>query len=107
MSEPDAAVSAEDIAAKEAAALFKIHGVDQRSSELIFKHDALGPDVSIRMRQDGSTSAAFVPGTSTVIWPCAYTLGDFLCDATAVGLLHHSRRVRLVTWSERAGVDRW
>ena len=37
----------------------------------------------IRLRQDGSDSAAFVPGTSTVIWPCAYSLGDFLCDATA------------------------
>ena len=71
-----------DVAAKEAAAFFKIHGVDQRSPELSFTHDALGPDVTIRMRQDGSTSASFVPGTSTVIWPCAYTLGDFLCDAT-------------------------
>ena len=76
-------MSEEDVAAKEAAALFKIHGVDQRSSELTFAHEALGADITIRMRQDGSTSAAFVPGTSTVIWPCAYTLADFLCDATA------------------------
>ena len=72
----------DDVAAKEAAAFFKIHGVDQRSPELLFQHDALGTDVTIRMRQDGSTSAAFLPGTSTVIWPCAYSLGDFLCDAS-------------------------
>ena len=68
----------------EVEALFKIHGVDQRSSELLYAHPALGGDASpIRLRQDGSDSAAFVPGTSTVIWPCAYSLGDFLCDATA------------------------
>ena len=69
--------------AKEAEALFRIHGVDQRSSELTFTHPALADGAPIRLRQDGSDSdAAFVPGTSTVIWPCAYTLGDFLCDAT-------------------------
>jgi predicted nicotinamide N-methyase len=68
----------------EVEALFKIHGVDQRSSELLYAHPALGGDASpVRLRQDGSDSAAFVPGTSTVIWPCAYSLGDFLCDATA------------------------
>ena len=73
----------DDIAAKEAEALFKIHGVDQRSAELAFSHPALGgEDAPVRMRQDGSTSKAFVPGTSTVIWPCAYSLGDYLCDAT-------------------------
>ena len=68
----------------EVEALFKIHGVDQRSSELLYAHPTLGGDASpVRLRQDGSDSAAFVPGTSTVIWPCAYSLGDFLCDATA------------------------
>ena len=68
----------------EVEALFKIHGVDQRSSELLYAHPALGGDASpVRLRQDGSDSAAFVPGTSTVIWPCAYSLGDFLYDATA------------------------
>ena len=73
----------DDIADKEAEALFKIHGVDQRSAELAFSHPALGgEDAPVRMRQDGSTSKAFVPGTSTVIWPCAYSLGDYLCDAT-------------------------
>tara|TARA_B110000977_G_scaffold81731_1_gene109305 strand:- start:10745 stop:11536 length:792 start_codon:yes stop_codon:yes gene_type:complete len=71
----------------EAEALFKIHGVDQRSRELVFTHPALGGDESpIRLRQDGSDSHQFVPGTSTVIWPCAYSLGDFLCDATASNL---------------------
>ena len=77
-------MSADDyIADKEAEALFKIHGVDQRSAELAFSHPALGgEDAPVRMRQDGSTSKAFVPGTSTVIWPCAYSLGDYLCDAT-------------------------
>ena len=73
----------DDVKAKEADALFKIHGVDQRSAELAFSHRALGGDEApVRMRQDGSTSKAFVPGTSTVIWPCAYSLGDYLCDAT-------------------------
>ena len=73
----------DDVKAKEAEALFKIHGVDQRSAELAFSHRALGGDEApVRMRQDGSTSKAFVPGTSTVIWPCAYSLGDYLCDAT-------------------------
>ena len=73
----------DDVKAKEAEALFKIHGVDQRSAELVFSHRALGGDEApVRMRQDGSTSKAFVPGTSTVIWPCAYSLGDYLCDAT-------------------------
>ena len=68
----------------EVEALFKIHGVDQRSSELLYAHPTLGGDASpVRLRQDGSDSAAFVPGTSTVICPCAYSLGDFLCDATA------------------------
>ena len=73
----------EERKAKEAEALFRIHGVDQRSSELTFTHPALADGAPIRLRQDGSDSNAFVPGTSTVIWPCAYTLGDFLCDATA------------------------
>ena len=68
--------------ASEVAALFKIHGVDQRSSELVFTHPALDDGGHITLRQDGSNSEDFVPGTSTVIWPCAYSLGDFLCDAT-------------------------
>ena len=74
---------ADDVAAKEAAALFKIHGVDQRSPSLTFEHAALGDGVVVAVRQDGSTSRSFLPGTSTVIWPCAYTLADILCDATA------------------------
>ena len=74
---------ADDVAAKEAAALFKIHGVDQRSPSLSFEHAALGDGVVVAVRQDGSTSRSFLPGTSTVIWPCAYTLADILCDATA------------------------
>ena len=63
----------EERKAKEAEALFRIHGVDQRSSELTFTHPALADGAPIRLRQDGSDSNAFVPGTSTVIWPCAYT----------------------------------
>ena len=66
--------------ASEVAALFKIHGVDQRSSELVFTHPALDDGGHITLRQDGSNSEDFVPGTSTVIWPCAYTLGDFTCQ---------------------------
>ena len=77
MSEPP-----DPLRAEEAEALFKIHGVDQRSPTLEYAHPALGARPLV-LRQDGSTSAAFTPGTSTVIWPCAFTLGDFLCDATA------------------------
>jgi predicted nicotinamide N-methyase len=77
------AADAEAARVLEMAALFKIHGVDQRSSELLYVHPALGGDETpIRLRQEGSNSSKFVPGTSTVIWPCAYSLGDFLCDAT-------------------------
>ena len=36
----------DDVKAKEASALFKIHGVDQRSAELAFSHRALGGDES-------------------------------------------------------------
>ena len=59
--------------------LRKIHGVDQRSPEVTFNHPVLSD--AVRVRQMGATSAQFVPGTSSVIWPCAYALAHSLCEA--------------------------
>ena len=81
---PSVVVAAADLAAFEAERLAKIHGTDQRSAELVFRHAALGAGEAgrILLKQQGADSKGFVPGTSTIIWPCAYSLGDFLCDAS-------------------------
>ena len=55
-----------------------IHGVDQRSSQLLFEHPAL--PAPLRLVQHGALSPRFRPDTSSVVWPMAWRLARLLCD---------------------------
>ncbi|KAK3271732.1 hypothetical protein CYMTET_19938 [Cymbomonas tetramitiformis] len=59
-----------------------IHGCDQRSATLSFSHPKLPHPISLE--QHGATSDGFVPGTSSVIWPSARLLSEYLCEAEII-----------------------
>ena len=55
-----------------------IHGCNQRAPCVEFMHGLLSKP--LRLEQRGATSGDFVQGTSSVIWPAASRLAEYLCD---------------------------
>lgn len=74
----------------------RIHGCDQRSATVCFRHealeaaedeDAVGCEQTrlsgvVEVSQRGSGSKQFVANTSTVIWPMCLVAAERFCDAT-------------------------
>eukprot|EP00439_Symbiodinium_sp_Y106_P080128 s616_g18.t2 len=60
------------------AAVDAIHGCNQRAPCVEFMHGLLSKP--LRLEQRGATSGDFVQGTSSVIWPAASRLAEYLCD---------------------------
>ncbi|CAJ1332300.1 unnamed protein product [Effrenium voratum] len=58
-----------------------IHGCDQRSPVVEFNHPRL--EEALHLEQRGADSGGFVQGTSSVLWPAAQRMAQFLLDTQA------------------------
>ena len=56
-----------------------VHGVDQQQRLVRFEHAAIADGGAVICEQHGSSSAEFVSGTSSVVWPVAELLSQHLC----------------------------